>query len=345
MDCHRSRLVQLHGADPIAYSTLQTDMHFFETSYGFIAYRTVSGMDITLGPPVCASEDIKTMLAQFLSRSRRPVFSYITQDTLTALKDTGLYCSGMGVDRYVDVGTFVQSPGKTVLGALKKSHKVNFTLQALNFRDCTSAQIERMETISKNYLKNAQCSFELSFINRPMQYQDDEMKRVFALCKYDGEHNGIFGYAVLNPYFKAGKVEGYLLDILRFEPTRLWGVWLSSVWQVARLLAVEGHGLALGFCPLYSLHNPSIGSSPWLNWQTRCAARLLGNVQYVRRLTELKSHIPGWQEPRYFASHSRNLLKIFLTFLNASGMNTRQLFGPELVRSVLAGVTPKMRQA
>lgn len=337
----RELLVRQYGQDPIAYSTLQDNMKYFDTSFGYIAYRKVMGMDITLGAPVCASHDTKELLERFLSFSIKPVFSYIPKDTVYELKNSRLYCAGMGVDRYVDVNTFLDKPAKSVLGALKKARKANFEIQVMDLSAGQSDKLKRLDVISSNYLKNAQCNFELSFINRPMHYEQDGMKRTFSLCKYDKEHQGIFGYAVLNPYYKDGHVDGYLLDILRFEPTRLWGVWLSAVWHFARLLSNEGYGLALGFCPLYGIQQSPVRSSSWLNWQTQRAAQLLSHSQYVRRLYELKSQIPGWQEPRFFASYSRNLMRNLFAFLNASGMNTSQLLGPELVRSMVAGLTTK----
>lgn len=344
MRAERHRLVKMYGEDSIAYSTLQADMYYFERSYGYIAYRKALGVDITLGPPVCAPEDRQKLMEAFLSHSKKPVFSYISNDTLSLMKDSGLYCAAMGIDRHVDITQLLRQPNKIVAGAIKKSNKANFQLQDLDFSNCSPGKIERLNTISKNYFKNAQCQFELSFINRPMQYDNDGMSRTLALCKYDKEHNGMFGYAVLNPNFVQGQVKGYLLDIIRFEPTRLWGVWLSTVWHIANMLGREGYALNLGFCPLYDLQNPPFGSTAWLNWQTRCASRLLRHSYYVQRLFELKSQIPGWQEPRFFASHSSNLVKNLLAFLNASGMRTRQLFGPELVRSIVAGVNLKVRR-
>lgn len=343
MDSVRYRLVREYGEDPIAYSTLQEDMRYFETSYGYIAYRHIMGIDITLGPPICPRHDREQIIGEFLKHSKRPLFSYISQDTVSTLGDSGMYCSSMGIDRHVDLHALLNSPGKAVSGALKKSNKVNFALRPLDFQQCDAEQIERLKAISKAYLGNALYSRELSFINRPMQYHNDGMLRAFTLNKYDKEHQGVFGYAVLNPYFQEGEIKGYLLDILRFEPTRLWGVWLSTVWHIAKILEKERLHLTLGFCPLYDLQEPTQGSSSLLNWQTRCAARLLRNSQYVRRLFELKSEIPGWQEPRYFASYSRNLIRHFLAFLNASGMSTHQLFGPELLRSMWSGFMPKVK--
>jgi lysylphosphatidylglycerol synthetase-like protein (DUF2156 family) len=340
----REALIRCFGTDPIAYSTLQANLEYFDTSFGYIAYRKVMGAQITLGPPVCANEDRKEILKRFLSYARRPILCYLPQSTLLDLEDSRLCCTGMGVDRYVDTTSLLSQPAKEVRGALKKARKVNFHLKPLDFTQVAASDQERLETISRKFLKQSQCSVEMSFINRPMTYQNDGMRRVFSLNKNDTEHNGMFGYAVLNPYYDKGSVQGYLLDILRFESTKLWGVWLSTVWHIAQLLSEEGHALSLGFCPLYGIEKAPVCSSTWLEAQMRWTAKYLSQSQYVRRLYELKSLIPGWEESRYFASYSPNLLMAFAALIKASGIRLSYLFGPELARSLIAGWSANNRK-
>lgn len=298
-------------------------------------------MEITLGPPVCALPDRKEMLARFIAAARHPLFCYLPHDVLPDLQDSGLHCAGMGMDRYVDITALTAQPASEIRGALKKADKVNFHVSALDLADISESQLKRLQSISRAYLQRSQCTIEMSFINRPMCYRDDGLRRVYALNKYDGEHigeyNGMFGYAVLNPYFHDGRVRGYLLDILRFEPTKLWGVWLSTVWHIARLLSREDCELSLGFCPLYGIHKSPVNSSAWLETQIRWMAKYLSKSQYVRRLHELKSLVPGPEYSRYFASHTRNLVPVFAALIKASGINLGYLFGPELFRAIAKG--------
>ena len=53
----RARQIAELSDDPIAFSTLQEGLAYCETSYGYIAYRRVLGVDITLGPPIAAPAD------------------------------------------------------------------------------------------------------------------------------------------------------------------------------------------------------------------------------------------------------------------------------------------------
>jgi len=341
MSIERNKLVQLYGKDPIAYSTLQKGLSYFDTSFGFIAYKRVGHIDITLGPPICADNDLADLLDRFIRFSKKPIFSYVTENVIQQIKDSDLYCGGMGIDRFVDHKSLRESPDKQVRSACKKARKSNFIVEPINLNQLTRTEKERFDTITQHYLTNAQCSTELCFLNRPVDFQADGMKRCFKLSKTDKEHNGTFGYAVMNPFYNQGEITGYLLDIIRFEKTRLWGVWLSTVSQLSQLMAQEGKIMSLGFCSFFDIQSPPACSSKWMDFQVNLMARLLGLCQYVRRLQELKTIIPGHKEPRYFASYSPLALVTLVTLLRACGINMSALFGIELLQTIRAGLFNK----
>lgn len=336
----RIEIVRQHGHDPISYSTLQPTMQYFDTSFGYIAYKRVWGMDITLGPPVCHTRDYREMIARFLSFSPRPIFCYVQQDFFESLGTSKLHCAGMGIDRYVNYAKLFSEPSKEVKGALKKADKSGFQLEAVNFQNLTQPMRKRLDEISTNFFRKARCAREMTFINRPMSFHDDGLRRTFLLTRQSHEHTDPFGYAVLNPVFNSGHIDGYLLDILRFEPTRQWGVWFSTVWHLARLLHKENKFLSLGYCPLHKLVPAPRQSSPWLEMQLGWMARYLASTQYIRRLHEMKSLIPGHDEPRFFASFSNSALVNFLALTHASGLTFSGMFSADLLRSVVAGLRP-----
>ncbi|MDH3701195.1 MAG: DUF2156 domain-containing protein, partial [Alphaproteobacteria bacterium] len=212
----RLELVRRYGADPIAYSTVQPAMQYFDTSFGYIAYRRIWGIDITLGPPVCDAKDSAAMVSRFLARSRRPIFCYVRRNFIDSLETSGLYCGGIGVDRIVDYDRFLNAPDKQVRSACKKAGKAKFELQQADFQTLPAPSRQRLDEITRNYFDKARCATEVTFVNLPMRFQEDGFRRAYLLTKHDKEHDGPFGYAVLNPIFSAGEVEGYLLDILRF---------------------------------------------------------------------------------------------------------------------------------
>ena len=338
-------LIRAHGdGDSIAASTLQPGLRRLETSFGAWAYHRVGGVDVTLGGPLCAAHDRAEMVRRFLSRSRRPVLVYLREPLLAELEGAGLHCASIGVDRHVDLAAELAAPAKCVRGALRKATKAGLRLRPLALDSLDADGRARLRAITARYLAHAQISREMSFLNWPMGYEADGLRRVYALEKFDREHQGMFGYVVLNPVFAGGRRTGWLLDILRFEPTRLWGVWLAVVHQLADQLADQGEELSLGFAPLHRLRPAPCAGSRVLQAQLDWMVRYLSTTQYLTRLRELKDSIPGHEEPRYIASFSRSVPRILLPFLDAMGVAPGSLLGPRLLAVLAEGAADQLQR-
>ena len=327
--------------DLIASSTLQEGLEVFETSFGAWAYKRVWGMDITLGGPLCSPSDRGEMIQRFLSASRRPILFYLREPLMAALEGCGLHGAGIGVDRHVDTEALLDNPASAVRGALKKARKAGLRLDRLDLRTLAAPTRRRLDEITARYLACAECTIEMRFINRPMSYEADGLRRIYLLSRSDAEPEGPFGYAVLNPIFEGGRATRYLLDILRFEPTRLWGVWLASVHTLTEQLAVEGLGLSVGFSPLHKVQRPAVGASDTLQAQVEWMVERLSSAQYLRRLRELKDLIPGPEEPRFMASFTRFAPAALFAFMEALGVGFGYLFGPDLIKVLREGYRHK----
>jgi phosphatidylglycerol lysyltransferase len=320
--------------DLIAVSALQPGLQWFSTSFGLLPYRRVAGIDVTLGGPLCEPRDRPELLRRFLSWSRRPILFYLREPTLALLDGSGLHAAGVGIDRHVDLEALLHEPSKPIRGAMARARRAGFELCPLALEQLDTRTRARLEQITARYLAHAAVTREMSFLNRPMSYEPDGLRRVFALVKHD---SGMFGYAVLNPIFAGGQRSGWLLDILRFEPTKLWGVWFSSVFMLAQLLAAEGAALSLGFAPLHRVRTAPHAPSRVLEAQVDWMVRYLSTTSYLARLRELKDAIPGAEEPRYLASYTRSLPTVLYAFLGAMGVDVRGLFGPGLVEVLREG--------
>lgn len=323
--------------DLIAASTLQPGLQWFSTSFGLLPYRRVAGIDVTLGGPLCEPHDRPELLRRFLSWSRRPILFYLRAPTLALLDGSGLHAAGIGIDRHVDLEALLRAPSKPVRGALARARRAGFELRPLALERLDAPTRARLEQITARYFARAAVSREMAFLNQPMRYEPDGLRRVFALVKHDREHDGMFGYAVLNPIFADGQRCGWLLDILRFEPTKLWGVWFCSVFALAQLLAQEGEALSLGFAPLHRVRPAAHARSGVLEAQVDWMVRYLSTTSYLARLRELKDEIPGPEEPRYLASYTRSLPTVLYAFLQAMGVDIHRLLGPGLLEVLHEG--------
>src|SRR5262249_57325272 len=129
---------------------------------------------------------------------------------------------GMGIERVLPLdGAGRDDRHPRVRGAMKKAARARLEVQEVRPSRWTEAQRARAEAITQSYLTRSAVPVEMSFLNRPLRsidWIDDGLARTFLLRQgTDGE---TFGYIVLDPYFEAGRVTGYLLNLIRFEPTR-----------------------------------------------------------------------------------------------------------------------------
>lgn len=313
-------LIRAYGSDPIAYSTLQPGLSYFETSFGYVAYQPALGFDMTLGPPICANEDRVEMVERFLRRHRRPLFFYVRRDIADLVASLGgsrFHTSGMGVDKVLSLEATPHELHSRVRGALKKAQRGNLSLVEVRPSELRLQERERIDSITRSYLQKSSVQVEMRFINRPLSFIDDGFARMFVLQQ--GPEARVFGYAVLDPYFDNGRVHGYLLNLIRFEPTRLWGVYYSAVATLVSVLKAEGlRQFSLGFCPLVDVNVE--GCSLWLSRQIQWMERKCANIEYLARLREMKEAFPGLSPQRYFVTPSPWAVTTVLAFLRASGV-------------------------
>jgi lysylphosphatidylglycerol synthetase-like protein (DUF2156 family) len=310
-------LVRAHGSDPISYSTLQAGLSYFETSFGYVAFQRAFGFDLTLGPPVCASSDRAELLQRFLRSSRRPLFFYVQRDVAMLAAELGgsrFRAGGMGVDKVLALDAPMAEVHARVRGALKKAARVGFQVLEVRPSELSTEERARLGDITRAYLRRSAVPVEMHFLNRPLSFDEDGLARLFVLRQ--GPDAQVFGYAVLDPYFANGRIQGYLLNLMRCEPTRLWGVYYSTVATLAARLREEGIGqLSLGFCPLADV-DPA-GCSPALSRQVQWMERRLAGVGYLARLREMKGAFPGLTPQRYFVTPSAWAVTTLLALLRA----------------------------
>lgn len=300
------------GADPISWSTLQPGLSYLDTSFGFIAWHRAFGVTLSLGPPVCADEDRQELLERFFRSTRGATLFYVRDDVATLAQQLGgrrLHRCGLGVDKVLSLEQGL-TPSPQVRGALKQAAKAKLTLTPLQHGEARA----RLDEITAPYLQKSAVPAQMHFLNRPLDHHDDEAARLFALRL--GTESSFFGYAVLDPYFAHGKVHGYLLNLLRFESTKLWGVYFAVVAQLAELLRAENvRELSLGFSPLSKLSTD--GAPPELARQLLWLQRRFSNAGYFARLEALKAELAGEPVQRYLVTGARVLAPHLLTFLHA----------------------------
>jgi lysylphosphatidylglycerol synthetase-like protein (DUF2156 family) len=231
------------------------------------------------------------------------------------LADHGAWRASIGCDRVLDLeraDTFEAAPVKA---AARKAAKAGLKLEELDFERATDFDLFDFARINEAALKKSVVPFEMRFLNRPM-HPSPALSRVFFL---ESAKEGRFGYAVLDPYFERGAVKGYLLNLIRFGPTSIWGVYLAVVHALATRLKEEGvRELSLGFCPLTGLDLER--TSPVLRPQLKWLAGKAEGADYFKRLREMKSQFNGRWVGRWLVTRSPQLATPLLSFLKLTGV-------------------------
>lgn len=307
-------LVRAFGSDPISYSTLQPGLSRFETSFGVVAYRRALGFDLALGPPLCAPADRREMLTRFTRARRRPVLVYVQGDIASLAVELGgalRHACGIGIDKVLPLS----APGAVdprVASAARKAARAGVSLREVRVASLREAERARLREITAVYLRRSAMPVEMHFINRPLSLTDDGMARTFLLER-DGR---VFGYVVLDPWYEGGRAVGYLLNQIRFEPTKVWGVFYATVSMLSERLRQEGVGeLSLGFCPLTRADTETF--SPALGRQVRWMERRFAAVPYLARLREMKDAFAGRTPQRYFVAPTAQVAATLLALLRA----------------------------
>lgn len=322
----RAELVRNHSSDLISYSTLQPNLQYFDTSYGYIAYRKIGKHSITLGPPVCQKSDMPSLTQRFLAKNKSVSFCYLNENSLDDMRQAGLRVSAIGVDRMVNYDRFFQNTDKKVISAVHKASKENLIIKEVSIGEINSELISTLAKINDDFLLRSVFPGEMIFLNKPMDYSDDHLRRVFTLSVQNSDCNDVIGFLTLNPIFNNGKVDGYLLDIIRFKKTKLWGLWYASVWNLSKLLEREGKFLSLGFCPLVTdIAQSDVKTSLLLDGQMAILKKLFLNIKYFQQLYNMKCVIGGEFSLRYIATTAIFLPPVVSAFLNATGGNFKSL--------------------
>ncbi len=315
----RLALIAEHGSDPIAVSTIQPGLKYFDTEHGYVAYQRAFGVSLSLGGPICAPQHEIELARRFLAEVPNAALFYVSSKLAWGVR--GLtFRTALGSDRILDLtrtDTFSSPQAKS---AARKADRAGFHLQLLTLDNASAEDRAFLERVSASALERSVVPYEMRFLNRPMSYETSGPSHVFALC-LKGKR---FGYAVIDPYFERGEVKGYLLNLLRFEPTSLWGVYLATVQAIATRLAAEGvRELSLGFCPLARLDLE--GSSTVMRPQLRWMEKRFAQIDYLARLFEMKSSLAGSWEPRWLLTRTPQLLTPMLSFLELTGVPVLKL--------------------
>ena len=165
-----------HGIHPMAFSTMQPDMEYFDVpGIGYIAYARYWGMQFVLSDPVCDPKHFEMMLERFVQRFPDAAFAQVSKVVVDLLHG-----------KYGYYGTQFGSEAKIPLCDWNlRGSKKQIIRTAVNQAKAQGVEVKegpfdrQTRKISESWIKTRKCkSNEIRFLIRPMQMDYKEGTRL-----------------------------------------------------------------------------------------------------------------------------------------------------------------------
>jgi lysylphosphatidylglycerol synthetase-like protein (DUF2156 family) len=310
------------AADPNAYATLQPGLRYFDHPAGYVAYRRALAGCVVLGDPVAAPGRTQELLTAFLQAHPRSVFGYLSETGAAALARASrrpMRFVRIGVERCLDLTQPLAFSAATQ-GALKKARKARLRVAERHLAQLTPAEHAQLRAINEQFIGLSPAKKEIGFISRLLQLAHEPDVRFFVIEA--GEQAAPIGFCVLDPWYEDGRLRGYQLHQFRLLPSKIWGVFLSVVAQLAAQLQTEGYThFSLGGC----IGTVCAGAQPLpasgvYDYCRDTTFRLIDRYHPLTNLSRNKFEFAGPDLPRYLAAPHRLPLVPLLRLARANNI-------------------------
>ncbi len=329
-----------YGSHPIAFSTLQDGMEYFQHGSGYIAFtkaRFAPGFPKTtfaLGDPVCSDDDVEGIIESFVEEHPRTCFCQVFKPaTAHALEAAGFYVNEFGIETTLPLQEYDFS-GKskqtlrTTRNHVKSSKRANISIAESSMAEVSTEAIRKISDGWVNTKKTYEN--EITFLARQLPNQDEGDVRQFYAFDPNGE---MVGFVFFDPIYRDSKVIGYSADILRDRPYEyehpeqgkrpLPGLLDAIVMDAAEQFKREGKEiLALGFSPFYKVNDGGeYSASSFTTWFCQFNYARMNHVYNYKGLSWHKERYKGNEGKVFFASRKKFSLLQIMTLYGACGLH------------------------
>jgi lysylphosphatidylglycerol synthetase-like protein (DUF2156 family) len=320
-----------HGREALAYATLQQGMEYFIHDLGYLSFTTVTHpvfawkpKCIVLSDPICARDDMRTLISDFLKEHPRAVFAVVSEDCATVLRGLGFKANTVGYEPELAVQSYNTAGNWKDLDMIKRARneakREGITIREV---DITTVPRDQLEALSSKWIGGKKVNDREIWVyaRRPVYSHEQDVRKFVAFNK-DGT---AIGYAFYDPMYRDGKVYGYSANTVRCDEQR-YGRLATAVHMTAMdIFKPEGiEVLNLLMCPFTKL----IGGIYNDDWATKLFFQIserYGNEIYnFKGLAFHKSKYRGAERSVYFASNSGMLMSndVYLAFLTSDIANS-----------------------
>jgi lysylphosphatidylglycerol synthetase-like protein (DUF2156 family) len=249
----RMAYLRQYGTGSLSYSSLQEGLDYFmEPGCGYIAYSLIHGdaeTPLCLADPICSLDKMEHLIGSFLRRYKTPIFVHISKATAEILSELGFLINEIGTETIIDIPRF------SLTGAPKqflRSQRNRAMKDGISIKEQHHSAISQdvLEQISREWMSRKVNKTDLSFLVRPVKYEDEvDVRKFFA---YSGDR--VVGFGFFDPIYSNNKIIGYLDNIHRESANVSYSVPDNIILEAMNQFKTEGKDiLSLGFSAFYKV--------------------------------------------------------------------------------------------
>lgn len=317
--------LRAHGRDPLAFSLTQPKLEHLSTSWGAVGLVRRGGVALCLGAPLCDPSDERAMV-DLVRRAHRGVLWYFVGPSCVAAGGSGgeLEAFSLGLQRTLTLSRVRATDARVVQGALRKARRAGLVFERVRLAALGREERAELAAIQAQYLAHRPIGWELEIISRPVTLREHEDVIVLRL-RVRGALEPL-GFAMLDPYWERGAIRGYLLNVLRYRRTKLWGLYYATLAAACEEAAREGaQEVCLGGYPA-AVAVPHGAKEAWAAQRiVRWILRQDGALYAWNALRTMKTAVDGDDEPRFAMMTPGTHARAALGLLSASGFTARRV--------------------
>ncbi len=332
---HACSIIMEHGRDSLHYLSLNQDNSFFfgDKVRGVTAYTLVGKRAMSMGDPVCRSDDMEAFVDEYLDFCRKsrikPIFNSVSEHAAGILKRRGLIVLKYGEEAILKLDEYTFPKSSTALR--RNYNKVEKTGAILKEyypgveRDYDLE--EKIRQLAEAYY--ASKGYKMGYSVGGLDFDRLYDRRFFITVNESGE---LLTFLTFLPYNRSGS---YCVDIMCRKTDTMTGVMEHALLSAAMKMKGEGvDEVSLGVAPLSGIDV----SDPKTSKTEKLLNSIFNSMEYGYNFKNLyrfkKKFAPTFWKPRFLVYHPGiSLKKLALAF---SGTRQESIPFNECMKNVFA---------
>jgi lysylphosphatidylglycerol synthetase-like protein (DUF2156 family) len=314
-----------HGGESLAYATLQAGMEYYCEPRGYLAFSSVTHpvfarktKRIVLSDPICAPEDRKALIQNFLALCPHLVFAAISEDCSDTLKELGFKVNCVGYEALVPVQTYNTQGNWKELDLIKRArNEAKREGLAIREVDIGSIDPEEIAAVSSQWISGKRVNDREIWIyaRRPVLGHEPDVRKFIA----SDRAGKIVGFTFYDPMYRDGKIFGYSANISRCDEQRFGKLSAAVNMVAAEQFRSEGvETLSLLLAPFVKLDRGKYNDDASTKLFFQLSERYGNDIYNFKGLSFHKSKYRVPERHLYFASNSTLPSNdVYLAFLSA----------------------------